>query len=123
MAHSKLYIKIMNSKEWKAMRAQVIAAHPYCQRCMERGLLTISQCVHHIIPIESGRTEEECRDLAYGKVSNCVALCFQCHADIHKAERSYTKEVIKERSQQRVEAWADALKRRMSGEKKSPGTD
>ena len=123
MAHSKLYIKIMNSREWKAMRAQVIAAHPFCQRCEQQGIITPSRCVHHVIPIESGRTEAECRELAYGKISNCVALCFQCHADIHKAERSYTKAVIQERSKQRVEAWADGLEKRMNGGKKSPDAD
>lgn len=108
MAHSKLYIKIMNSKEWKQLRIQVIREHPVCQMCEAENHVAPSQCVHHIIPVESGRTEAECWELATRR-SNCMALCFRHHADIHKAERSHCKQVISERGEQRLAAWADGL--------------
>lgn len=113
MAHSKLYVRLMNSREWHELRTQVIREHPICQRCESVGHITASRCVHHVIPIESARTEAEARDRCLSR-NNCIALCFQCHADIHKAERSHTKAVIAERTQQRLSTWADGLRQRLS---------
>ena len=120
----------MNSKEWRRLRSQVLSEQPLCERCKAEGYVTASRCVHHIIPVESGRTEAECRDLAFRR-SNCQALCFQCHADIHKAEGSWTKAKRQERNDQRLAQWADRLSRRFgkasdTGVKNtplSPGTD
>ena len=106
-------MKIMNSREWRALRAQVIAEHPLCQRCEAKGYVSASRCVHHIVPVESGRTEDECRELAFRR-SNLQALCYQCHSEIHQAERSYTPKVIKERTEQRLDAWKDGLEKRFN---------
>ena len=113
MAHSKLYVSIMNSREWRELRTQVIREHPICQRCEQEGRVTASRCVHHIVPVESARTETEAFRLAFRR-SNCMALCFECHAAIHKAERSHSKEVVQERTQQRLSTWAERLERSMN---------
>lgn len=122
MAHSKLYIRLMNSREWKELRTQVIREHPICQLCEAQGRVTASRCVHHIQPVESGRTEAECTELCFRR-SNCQALCYQCHADIHKAERSHSRDKIRERTDQRLAAWADGLARRMAGPTKPKAPD
>lgn len=122
MAHSKLYIQLMNSREWRELRTQVIREHPICQRCEAMGRVTASRCVHHIVPVESGRTEAECRELAMRR-SNCQALCYQCHADIHRAEHSHSRDVILERTNQRLAAWADSMQRRMAGPPKPEPPD
>ena len=88
-----------------------MAEHPLCERCEAQGYVTASRCVHHIIPVESGRTEAECRDLAFRR-NNLQALCYQCHSDIHKAERSHSKEVMKERCNERLDTWASSLMRK-----------
>ena len=111
MAHSKLYVRLMNSREWRQLRWQVIAEHPLCERCEAKGYITASRCVHHLIPVESGKTEAECRDLAFRR-SNLQALCYQCHSEIHKAERSHSKEVMKERNEERLSVWAYNIKRK-----------
>ena len=121
MAHSKLYVKLMNSREWRELRTQVIREHPLCQRCEQEGRVTASRCVHHVQPVESGRTEAEMRDLCFRR-SNCVALCYQCHADIHKAERSHSRQVIAERTCQRLSTWADSLRQRLARPKPPEGT-
>lgn len=118
MAHGKLYVKLMNSKEWRHLRWQVLSEQPLCERCKAEGYVVAARCVHHIIPVESGRTEAECRDLAFRR-SNCQALCYQCHADIHKAEGSWTKDKRQERNDQRLAQWADRMSNRFG--KKSNG--
>ena len=114
MAHSKLYVQLMNSREWRDLRTEVIREHPLCQRCEAQGRITPSRCVHHIQPVESGRTERECFELAFRK-TNCQALCYQCHAEIHKAERYHSRDVMKQRADQRLSAWADGMARRFEG--------
>ena len=116
MAHGKLYVSLMNSKEWRRLRMQVLSEQPLCERCKAEGYIVAARCVHHIVPVESGRTEAECRDLAFRR-NNCQALCYQCHADIHKAERSYTKEVRQQRNDQRLSQWADRLHRMFKKDK------
>lgn len=114
MAHSDLYKRLMNSREWRELRTEVIREHPICQRCEAMGRVTASRCVHHIVPVESGRTETECMQLAFRK-TNCQALCYQCHADIHRAEGYHSKDVMKQRADQRLAAWSDGIARRFGG--------
>lgn len=114
MAHSKLYIQLMNSREWRDLRTQIIREHPLCQQCEAEGRITASRCVHHVVPVESATTEAEAMQLCFRR-TNCIALCYQCHADIHKAERSHSKEKIAERTQQRLSTWAERLERRCRG--------
>ena len=109
----------MNSREWHQLRIEIIREHPVCQMCEQEGRAVPTRCIHHIIPVESGRTEAECRDLCFRK-SNCMALCLQHHADIHKAERSHSKQVIQERGEQRLEAWADGLAKRYGQASEQP---
>ena len=102
--HSKLYVKLMNSKQWRVLRNQHLTEHPLCERCKQQGYIVAARCVHHITPVESGRTDAECEQLAFSS-ANLQSLCYQCHADIHKAERSHSKEAHKERERQRLEQW------------------
>lgn len=104
MAHSQLYIKIMNSKQWRMLRNEYISEHPLCEICESRGLVVAAQCVHHKTPVETGRTDKQCEDLAYSR-SNLQALCYECHAAIHKAERSHSKESHQQRTLERLERW------------------
>lgn len=104
MAHSKYYVQLMNSKEWRQLRVQKLRADPLCERCHEQGYITAARCVHHIVPVESGRTDDDCRRLAF-LWTNLQSLCFQCHAEIHKAERSHSKVAHQQRSKDRLAQW------------------
>lgn len=104
MSKNKTYIKLMNSKEWRKIRNDYLSEHPLCEQCSKDGYVTAAQCVHHITPVETGRNDKECEELAYS-VSNLMALCFKCHSAIHTAKRYHTKEEHKRRSLQALEQW------------------
>lgn len=104
MAHSKLYVQLMNSREWRELREAKLRANPLCERCQAQGYVTAARCVHHLVPVESGRTEDDCRRLAF-QFTNLQSLCFQHHAEIHKAERSHSREAHQKRSKDRLEQW------------------
>lgn len=105
MAHSKLYIRLMNSSEWQRLSKEWKAEHPICEICYkDYDIIAPAQCVHHIVPIESGRTDAECKRLAFSR-SNLQSLCFACHSAVHKREKSHTKEAHQQREQDRLERW------------------
>ena len=83
--HSTTYNRLINSTRWRAIRAQQLAEHPFCELCAKKGVYyqTGATEVHHIIPVDSARTEEEAERLAYG-TSNLMSLCQPCHTKLHR---------------------------------------
>lgn len=61
-------------KSWSIIRKKYAEAHPYCEECFKRGIMTPVQHVHHIKPLEEGGTNDE---------SNLMSLCKSCHSRIH----------------------------------------
>ena len=111
MAHSKYYTKLLNSKEWNNLRYSILREYPICERCK----VSPSRCVHHIKPVETGNTLEECRSLAFSR-ENLLALCTHCHSHIHKSElKSFGKEARKQREDSRLKVWEDSLHKRFVG--------
>lgn len=104
MAHSKLYTRLMNSARWQRLRLQYLTAHPLCEQCQAEGRVQAAQCVHHVVPIESGRTDAECTGLAFAW-NNLRALCYPHHAEIHRSEHARGKDIHHERALQRLDAW------------------
>lgn len=104
MAHSRLYVRLMNSAKWKRLRAEILTDEPLCRECKARGIVTAARCVHHRLEIESARTEAEARDLAFSK-SNCIPLCFDCHANIHKTLRSHSRKAHQQRQSEALQRW------------------
>ena len=112
MAHSKVYVRIMNSQRWQNLRNETLKARPYCERCQAKGIQTDAQVIHHIKPIESGHSSEEYERLAYDP-DNLQSLCHQCHSDIHRLEiGSYGKAGHLMRENDRRQRWInDMIKR------------
>lgn len=104
--HSKLYVQIMNSREWRELRNRKMEANPLCERCQEQGYVRSARCVHHIVPVESGRTDDECRALAY-RWTNLQSLCYECHKEIHHRMGKDTKENHQQRERDKVQAWME----------------
>ena len=76
--------EIYNSREWKELRiAKLRSTNGLCEECLKEGIVTSARCVHHVVPIETARTKDEMKRLAFD-VNNLRALCFACHARIHK---------------------------------------
>lgn len=60
-----------NSRRWRSLSRQIIAATPICQHCHEQ----LSAVVDHIVP----RLDRP--DLSY-EPSNLRALCSECHSAV-----------------------------------------
>lgn len=61
-------------REWQRIRDRYATAHPYCERCLEEGRMTLMDEVHHIVPISKGGTHDP---------ENLMSLCQSCHNRIH----------------------------------------
>ena len=108
--------EIYNSREWKELRIQKLRANPLCEQCQKDGeaagipggYIRSATCVHHIVPIETARTKDEMKRLAFDP-HNLMALCFACHARIHKELGSNTAKIVRQRAEARQDRWADSL--------------
>ena len=109
MAHSKLYVQLMNSREWRELREAKIRANPLCECCQAKGYVVSARCVHHIVEVESGRTEQECRDLCF-QWTNLQALW------------SHSKEAHQQRASDRLAQWIKQHEPGRSESKKNSDT-
>jgi len=103
MSRDKRYQKLLNSPRWAEVKRIVWQrAGGLCERCKregiaERGVPYITPGVdcHHIVPVESAKTEEEMERLAYD-VNNIELLCVSCHIKTHQEMHSHKKEQVAE---------------------------
>lgn len=106
--------EIYNSREWKELRiAKLRSTNGLCEECMKQGIVTSARCVHHVVPIETARTKDEMKRLAFD-VNNLRALCFACHARIHKELGSNTAKIVRQRAEARQDRWAEKLMQRFT---------
>ena len=112
MAHSKLYVKLMNSREWRALRIQKLRANPLCERCLaEFGRAVPARVVHHVKPIEATKDEGESRRRAFD-FDNLQSLCFECHRAIHVADGYHKADTMRDRQAERMEQWKQQMAKR-----------
>ena len=114
--------EIYNSREWKELRIAKLRANPLCEQCIKDGeaagvpggYVRSATCVHHIVPIETAKTMEEMKRLAFcSNMSNpldgLMSLCDECHHKIHEEMKSFSKESVKARAEARQDRWADNI--------------
>lgn len=112
MSRSKTYQRLLNDKRWKVLRQEYLQAHPLCERCWSEGeKISSAVDVHHIVPVESGKTLAEIQTLCYAR-ENLQALCVPCHIKTHAEERSHSKEAHKQREDDRLSQWISRQSRR-----------
>ena len=104
MSKDVTYRRLIQAKEWRTLRNAYLSEHPMCEECLAQGRYVAANCVHHIVPVESAKDEQTARTLCYS-VSNLRALCLEHHSEIHRAERSHSKEAHKARTQDALERW------------------
>ena len=102
MGKNTTYYRIINGTKWGKLSKAYREAHPYCEKCLERGIYTPVSGVHHIRPIGSARSMEEARQLAFDE-TNLMALCTPCHSQMHKQLNSHTREEILKRKDNRAQ--------------------
>jgi 5-methylcytosine-specific restriction endonuclease McrA len=96
MSRDKRYQGLLNSRRWLEVKAIVWKrAQGLCERCKAEGFITPGVDVHHIKPVETGRTVQEMERLAYNP-NNCQLLCVPCHIKVHHEMRTHTKEKVQE---------------------------
>lgn len=96
MSRDPRYQRLLNSKRWKLLRAEVFRrANGLCELCKAEGFITAGVDVHHIRPVEQAKTVQEMERLAYNP-ANCQLLCVACHIKVHQDMRTHTKEKVKE---------------------------
>ena len=108
--------EIYNSREWKELRiAKLRSTNGLCEECLKEGIVTPARCVHHVVPIETARTKDEMKRLAIDcGLQGLKALCFACHARIHKELGSNTAKIVRQRAEARQDRWADNLMQRFT---------
>ena len=79
------YPAIYNSKRWKALRRDQLAAHPLCWYCLKIGHITAADTVDHITPHRGDK------NLAFDP-ANLQSLCKPCH-DVHADAKDRGKPV------------------------------
>ena len=75
--------KYYNSKYWKNLRNIFIRTHPLCYDCALEGKSTPAEEVHHKIPWNTGKDEDEKWNLLLDP-DNLVSLCIKHHHERHK---------------------------------------
>lgn len=109
MSRDPRYQKLLNSKRWKELRRQYLQSHPLCERCEAEGYVRSAIDLHHITPVETGKTKQEMERLAFD-TNNLRALCIPCHIATHKEMGKGTKANRKEREEQRQARWMERIR-------------
>lgn len=106
MSRNPIYIKLINSKEWKSLRKRKLTDKPICEVCEESGKSTLAEEVHHKIPVESVSSEHQMKRLMFS-YNNLMSVCHTCHAEIHRQMFSHTKESVKTNRQRDTKRFID----------------
>ena len=76
--------------------------------CSVCGRTTARLAVHHVRPVETGRTAEEMEGLCYD-TANLQVLCYECHSKVHEGTRG--KAGHQERQRMAAARMRDAMER------------
>ncbi len=104
MARSETYNKMIHSRQWRNLRARVLAEYPCCQRCQQQGRVAVAEEVHHVTPVQCGATPAEQRRLMFNP-ANLRALCRRCHSQTHIELQSNSPQQARQRNDRAVEGF------------------
>jgi len=113
MSRDKNYQHLLNSKRWKQLRKWKLEQNPLCELCEREGKVVSAIDVHHITPVESGRTVEEMEQLCFN-ANNLQALCISCHVKVHREARANKRRSHETRERERLERWKQELEARVA---------
>lgn len=80
--HNNISAQYYHNNLWTKLSRWYKSHHPLCERCDANGKVTPATQVHHINPFMNGTTDEERWKMLLDE-DNLMALCDQCHIDIH----------------------------------------
>jgi 5-methylcytosine-specific restriction enzyme A len=67
-----------SDRRWRKLRARKLADEPRCERCLEKGLVTMATEVHHVLPINEGGAKYD--------YANLQSVCGDCQDEAHGAK-------------------------------------
>lgn len=74
--------RFYHSRAWQDVRAFVMdRSHGLCERCAEKGEVKPADVVHHRIPLSEANMDDPKVTL---DPANLIALCDECHTEVHK---------------------------------------
>lgn len=76
------------SMAWRRLRETLLSQSPLCYECLQHHRVVPAEDAHHLVPFETGETEEEKWEL-FLKESNIRMLCQKCHYGYHNKMRQY----------------------------------
>lgn len=81
-----------SSRDWQVCRDNYAAKRGWlCERCIERGVLSYGEIVHHKILL----TPDNINDVSVTmNFANLELLCRQCHAEAHDERMKHRRFVI-----------------------------
>lgn len=107
---SEKYRQLINSQRWVKLRAKKASASPLCEACLEKGLTTPMEEVHHKVPIESAPDFETMKLLAFD-IKNLQSLCRECHKEAHRELKSNSVEEIQRRNKKKTKNFVEKFLR------------
>ena len=86
--------RFYKGNEWIALRAEVMREDHYeCQHCLERGIYTRAEMVHHVNEVrkrpDMALTKEYIDPITKEKKRKLVSLCNPCHELEHDRFENY----------------------------------
>ena len=102
MAKDKEYIKLIHTAKWLRLRKAKLTACPLCERCEQNGIIRSATEVHHVKPVEDALSEAEKGRLMYDP-HNLMALCHDCHVEVHRQMGRSGKAHAKRRAAEQLE--------------------
>ena len=89
MSRSPHYIKLMNSRRWRALRmATIKRAKGLCEQCSAEGRVSAATEVHHIRPVESIKDPFVMEQLAYDPANSRLSATTATGRSIWKCTRA-----------------------------------
>lgn len=104
MAKDKTYIRLIHTERWVKLRRAKLSRDPLCERCKEQGVIEAAVEVHHVIPVEDAQTEREKESLMFDS-HNLMALCHDCHVEMHKEMGRSGKAYARRRTERQREGF------------------
>ena len=87
--------KFYKSREWQAVREEYARQKAFlCEDCLQRGLVTPGEIVHHIRPIT--RENIQNREITLNP-ANLRLLCRSCHERAHRRQNAAPRYTVDEK--------------------------
>ena len=104
MPSNKQYHKLLNANRWQKLRRAKLDRNPLCEQCLKVGRVRVATEVHHVVPVETGRTDAAMTSLAYD-YTNLMSLCHDCHREIHRQNPANRRRSAIANEVRRFERW------------------